>query len=91
MTYVKRLQLSVSLPQNPSLEPPRRSFASLVGNEPLAGYCKDVVKLLQRPLLGLRDKEEDHDESADIQAGIESKSASRSKGSEDGWEGDGQD
>ena len=91
MTYVKRLQLSVSLPQNPPLEPPRRSFAGLVGNELLARYCKDVVKLFQSPLLSLRDKEEDHDESADVEASVEAESASGTEGSEDGRERDGQD
>lgn len=91
MTYVERLQLSVSLPQNPPFEPPRRSFAGLVGNELLARYCEDVVELLQGPLLGLRNKEEDHDESTDIEAGVESKGASWSEGGEDSREGDGQD
>ena len=91
MTYVKRLQLSVSLPQNPPLEPPRRSFAGLVGNELLARYCKDVVKLLQSSLLGLRDKEENHDERADVQPSIEPESTSRSESSENGRERDGED
>ena len=71
MTYVERLQLCVSLPQHPPLEPPRRNLTSLVRNELLARNGENVVKLLQGPLLGFRDKEEDHDECADVETGVE--------------------
>lgn len=47
-TYIERLQLSVPLPQDPPLEPPRRSLSSLVCDEFLARNGKDVIKLLSR-------------------------------------------
>jgi hypothetical protein len=71
-TYIERFQLRITLPQHPSFEPPRRSFTSLVGDELLARDGEDVVELFQGPLLGFRYKEEDHDEGANIETGIES-------------------
>lgn len=71
VTYIERLQLSVTLPQDPPLEPPRCSFSSLVCDKLLARNCKDVIKLLQSSLLCFRNKEEDHDEGKDVQTGVE--------------------
>ena len=71
VTYIERFQLSVTLPQHPPLEPPRRSLASLVRDELLARNSKDVVKLFQGPLFGFWNEEEDHDERDDVQTSIE--------------------
>lgn len=70
---VKRLKLGVLLPQHISLEPPRSSFACLVSNEPATGDSEDVIELFQSPLLCLWNKQEDHDERANIQSSVEAK------------------
>lgn len=68
---IKRLELSVFLLQNVSLEPPRRGLAGLVSDELLTRHGENVIELLQSPLLGLRHEEEDHDKRAYVQSGVE--------------------
>jgi hypothetical protein len=74
-TYVERFKLCVALPQDPPLEPPWSSFASLVGDELLARDRENIVELLQSPLLGFRHKEENHDECANVETCIEAECA----------------
>lgn len=88
---IERLESSVPLPQNPTLNPPRRSFSSLVSHELLRRHSKDIIQFLQSSLFRLRNKEEDHNEGADVQAGVETKCARNGEFGEDSWETDSQD
>lgn len=72
---IQRLELSILSLQDIPLEPPRRSLAGLVRDELLARHREDIVKFLERPLLGFRDEEENHHERADVQSGVETEGA----------------
>jgi hypothetical protein len=50
---IQRLKRSISLPQDPALEPVWSSLAALVGDEATARYGKEVIKFLKRALLSL--------------------------------------
>lgn len=63
---VKWLELDI-LAEHVALEPVWQSSKQLVGHMLASRHPKDVVKLLQRALLGLRHPKEDHDESSYVQ------------------------
>jgi hypothetical protein len=71
-------------------DPPREHAAELMAHEGPRWHRKDIIELLQRALLGLRDKQEDHAKGAYVKSSIETKGARWSHGAEHAWESDGQ-
>ena len=51
-------------------------------------HGKDIVQLLQRPLLGLRQEEEDQDQGHEVQGGVETEGPLRFHGHEHGGKGE---
>ena len=72
---IQGLQRSAALPQDPALDPKWSRLTSLVRDEFLTRNGKDIVELLERALLRLRHKEEDHEECGDVESGVEAKSS----------------
>ena len=88
LKVVQRLQLRILAPEDVSLDPPRQPRTSLILPETPERDGKDVVEHFEGALLSLRDEEEDHDERADVHAGIEAERAGGCHGGEHAWEGD---
>lgn len=53
-------------------------------------HGKDVIQLLERSLLGLRDEEEDHAKGRHVERGVKAKRARRSHGVQHAGEGEGE-
>lgn len=79
-----------TLTSSGTYSPPRKRFRRLVLHESASRYAKDVVELFKCALLRFWNEEEDHDESNDVEAGVEAECTSRRHGGQDGWEGYGQ-
>jgi hypothetical protein len=56
---IKRLQLDVHT-EDIAFEPIRQSLAHLIPHVNSSGDCKNVIELLESPLLCLRNEKEDH-------------------------------
>jgi hypothetical protein len=59
------------------VDPPLKHGEALVPHVSACWYGKDVVELLQRPLLGFRHPEEDHNESCHVESRIKAERAFR--------------
>lgn len=63
----------------------------LVRDEFLARHSKDVIEFFEGPLFRLGDKEEDHAQGDDVEAGVEAEGASGCECGEESREGDRKD
>jgi len=88
---VERLELSLSVPEDPPSDEVREAFLELVSCMLRRGDGEDVVKLFKCTLLGLRHQEEDHDERKHVEPSVESKGTRAAESSEHSREGEGED
>lgn len=89
LEMVQRLAPSVLALQNPPVKPVRKGLGELIVHVRTGRDGEDVIKLLERPLLRLRNPEENHDKGGDVEEGVEAKSALRLEGRNHLREGDG--
>lgn len=72
---VQGLELGITLPEDPPLDEPRHELGDLVLGKLAGGDGEDIVELLEGALLGLGNKEEDHDQGEDVEACVDAKGA----------------
>lgn len=65
---VQRFECRVFATQNVSFDEEGQRFIELIARMFADGHAEDIVEFLQRALLGLGDKEENHDERSDVAA-----------------------
>ena len=85
---IQRLQNSVFLEEYPAIKPIRQGLLELITSKDASRNGKDVIDLLENPLLGLRHPEEDYDECDHIEASIQAESAQNAERGQDLREGD---
>ncbi len=80
LEMIQRLQFQVLASHDVFAEPVRQRFGELVVHVGACRDSEDVIEFLERALLGLGHPEEDHDESGDVEEGVESKGTLWSEG-----------
>lgn len=88
MEVVELRLRQILLTQDSSPEPVRQNFEQLVTHVGTSRNSKDVVQLLKRTLLGLRQPEEDHSASQSIHTSVETKGTSSTKSAKLAGEGE---
>jgi hypothetical protein len=72
---VKRLKLRALAEENPALEPVGHGLGELILDEGGHWHGEDVVELLERALLCLRQEEEDEDEAEHVEPCVQTEDA----------------
>jgi hypothetical protein len=87
---IRRLQRRILIHKHPPSKPPRQRLRKLIVHKRTRRHRKDIIQLLERPLLRLRHEEEYHNQRRDIQARVEAEGTGGSEGREDARKTDGE-
>lgn len=87
--FVKFVELRLSktlLAENVRLDPVRSNLAGLVLHMRASGHSEDIIQLLKRALLRLRQPEEDHPEREEVKTGVEAERSRTPERAQHTWE-----